>query len=277
MSVVAARSGDWRAEKDPLIGGGYLLAAAATQQADLPLGSRAADRPIASSWQPCDIPLAAASAAGRLNARLSGDDGEEMSHRETGSTDSPPVTHEANVRLNPGGTMATPGDVAPVAPLLYAVCRAPVPSLRVQHLSLDSGRQPLSSDDGEPLQLQTPPHQPSPPQPGPARPTPAEPEVPFEWVTRGVPPLPPKKTMLCAPRFEWVRAATPPMPPEPPVPSAPCPAVGHSPCPRATVGTWTARVQLDAAPQPECRAVGVLRAKCWHRRDMPPQPTPCHP
>jgi len=86
--------------------------------------------------------------------------------------------------------------------------RAPVPILHVQHLSLDSGRPLLSTDDGEPLQ--PPPRPLSPPLPpplsneaGPPADVPPA-DVPFEWVTRGLPPLPPKNTTLCSPRFEWV-------------------------------------------------------------------------
>lgn len=136
-----------------------------------------------------------------------------MSSQETGSTDAPTgPPRNVPLTLNTVGSMVTTADglpqpPGPTAPLLAAARRAPGPGLSVQHHSLDSGRRPLSSDDGEPLLLPPPPPRPPPHTPlqlQPGAPRPALPEVPFEWVTRGVPPLPPKKTSLCAPRFEWV-------------------------------------------------------------------------
>ena len=254
------------AEEDRRLGGDHLSVMTATQRADMPLGPRAADRPVASGTQPLDEwrPSAAGRlSTSRLNALLSGDDGEEMSSQETGSTDAPTgPPRNVPLTLNTVGSMVTtvdglPQPPGPTAPLLAAARRAPGPGLSVQHNSLDSGRRPLSSDDGEPLLLPPPPPRPPPHTPlqlQPGAPRPALPEAPFEWVTRGVPPLPPKKTSLCAPRFEWVRAATPPpappAPPTPPAPPAPCPAVRRSSHPRAAAGAWAARVQLDAAPQP---------------------------
>ena len=135
-----------------------------------------------------------------------------MSCRETGSTEAPAgPPRNVPLMLNTVGTMVIttadglPQPAVPAATLFAAARRAPGPSLSVQHHSLDSGRRPLSSDDGEPLL--PPPPLPRPPSHTPLQLQPGAPlpEVPFEWVTRGVPPLPPKKTTLCAPRFEWVR------------------------------------------------------------------------
>ena len=258
------------AEEERPLGGGHLPAAAATQRADVPLGPQAADRPIARGSQPLDEwrPSAAGQlSTSRLNALLSGDDGEEMSCRETGSTDAPtgpprnvPLTlHTVGSRLQSGMS---------AAPLLAAARHAPGPGLSVQHHSLDSGKRPLSSDDGEPLPLPPPPPRlPSPPQQllRTSAPRPVLPDVPFEWVTRGVPPLPPKKTTLCAPRFEWVRAATPPSGARAAhaVRAARAAHAARAACvacavprrstvtaPSCCAGAWSARVQLDAPPQP---------------------------
>ena len=192
------------AGEDRRLGSDHLSARAATQRADVALAPLAADRPLASGSQPLDEwrPSAVGQlSTSRLNALLSGDDGEELNSKETGSTHAPSgPPRNAPLMPHAVGSMVPTGDGLPpppgrTAPLLAAARPAPGPGLSLQHHSLDNGKRPLSSDDGEPLPLQ------------PGAPRPVLPDVPFEWVTRGVPPLPPKNRGLCAPRFEWVRVS----------------------------------------------------------------------
>ena len=204
------------AGEDRRLGGDHSSARAATQRADVALAPLAADRPLASGSQPLDEwrPSAVGQlSTSRLNALLSGDDGEELNSKETGSTHAPSgPPRNAPLMPHAVGSMVPTGDGLPpppgrTAPLLAAARPAPGPGLSLQHHSLDNGKRPLSSDDGEPLPPsppRPPSHTPLPLQPG--APRPVLPDVPFEWVTRGVPPLPPKNRGLCAPRFEWVRA-----------------------------------------------------------------------
>lgn len=142
----------------------------------------------------------------RLNPKLSGDDGEEISLSQLTVQMPIPMPSAPDMPMKQSAAASSAIAPAPMPPVA-ASRRMPAPNIRVNATSWDGADFPQSADDGEPLPRQLD-RRPSPqrqrPQPAPA-PAPAKSaDVQFEFVTRGRPPLPPKERTLHVPRFEWV-------------------------------------------------------------------------
>lgn len=192
-------------------GVGLPMPAAVTTGGALPM-LPTADRPIAAD---ATGETAAVPYSDRLMPALSADDGEELE-----SVRAQPVQQVLS------GDPLTPSLQQPIVPVnndmpvttkrpavAAAPRRIPVREVDVQVHSWDGAARPLSTDDGEPLPVQRPQTQPAKPPPrpepapAPARSDPALPRalVQFEYVTRGMPPPPPKDVSLRAPRFVWTK------------------------------------------------------------------------